>query len=106
MMRLFFPGQNVPEWLEKVEPKHAQSILGTLTFSSVVIVYSSNGAYHIKPIVGDYSMTLSYAESVTLVGQSPCGGSGGVVHYSALMDWWGFSIAGCISVYLISFMFG
>lgn len=45
MIRVFLPGQQVPRWLQKIEPDHIKIFFGTLVF-----VYKYKGYFHVKRI--------------------------------------------------------
>ncbi len=74
MIRIFFPSQKTPDWLQKVEPA------GALKFDGLALVYAKAGNYHVRNIVGFRSVFRidDIHQDVSISGQAPGGGSGGV----------------------------
>jgi len=75
MIRIFFPGQKTPGWLQKVEP------VGCMKFDGLALVYAKAGSYHVRNIVGFKSVfRIDLPDAhITIAGQSPAAGSGGGV---------------------------
>ncbi len=89
LIRVFFPGQSVPGWLQKVVPD------GALKFGGLGIVYCYQGHYHIRDIVGFGAVLVveGNGEEVTIQGQSPSGGDGNVFLYGGQIIHWYVALA-------------
>lgn len=101
MMRIFLPGQKVPEWLERQEPNEDRFKMGKLTFNNICLITVRNGHYYVKGIVGGGAvMTFKNGNNITISGQSPTGGDGMVhIDCSPLFTWLEFVLlAGIILI--------
>lgn len=65
----------VPAWLEIVYPtpgQESRAKVGTLTFSTVAVVWTWRGQYFVRPLVGTGCvMSLKDSDYVTVEGQYP-----------------------------------
>ena len=92
MIRLFFPGQKVPEWLEKQHPIKGfenQWKPCEIKFASLVLVWDRSESYCIANLLWGPQIKVYGGMNVNIVGQSP-NGLGGVHHYSSLFSAWGW----------------
>lgn len=81
MFRITFPGQKVPEWLEKVEV-HEGGHFGKLTFMNFNVIWKKNKEYHVLPLLPVVpAMKLSNSKNITITGQGA-----GVVFRNSPLD--------------------
>lgn len=81
MIRIFFPGQNVPEWLEKVEVREGGQ-RGNLKFANVNFIWLWKDEYHIVSLLPCFpAIRLSNAKNITIVGQRS-----GVLFHGSVFD--------------------
>lgn len=76
MIRVFFHGQRVPNWLLKVKPNGATGKVGTITFQGIAIVYNRGQQYFIKPVISIGHASISVwqdNQDVILCFRSPVG---------------------------------
>lgn len=79
---IFFPGQECPQWLQKVSG-------AKMTFSSVCLVVEKGDRYCVYNLIGNVVFTIKGGVAVVVEGQSPPGKSGGVYIYTgSSMSWW------------------
>lgn len=81
MIRIFFPGQNVPEWLEKVEVQEGGRC-GSLKFANVNFIWVWKDEFHVVSLLPSLpAIKLSNAKNITLVGQRS-----GVLFHGSVLD--------------------
>jgi len=87
MIRLFVPGQTVPEWLFKMEQTGVVKPM-TLTFADVVVIWAYKGSYRVVSSSFGRSVILGAGEceELLLTGQSPSGGKGVLKIYRSILD--------------------
>lgn len=69
MFRIGFPGQNVPEWLEKVEVLEGGK-LGTFKFGNLCVIWLRNNEYQIVTLLpGRPVFRLANCKNITIQGQ-------------------------------------
>lgn len=68
MIRLTFPGQNVPEWLEKVEVLEGGH-LGSFKFSNINFIWKRRGEFHVLGLLPRPCITLRESENIVIHGQ-------------------------------------
>ncbi len=100
MIRIFLPGQKVPEWLQKVEPA------GSMTFGGLAMVYQRDNAYHVRDLIGFDSVFHIKNHDVVITGQSPVGCDGGVYLHGTPVIRWVTAASFAISILIFSLGFG
>jgi hypothetical protein len=90
MIYIGLHGRSIPEWLEKQIPNGPESTVGAFKWRGLNVVFARNGSFHVKSVFDcGPMMVLSHADGVTIQGQSPEGGTGGVlIHDKALVPAW------------------
>lgn len=83
MIRIYLPGQKVPNWLAKVEPKKGLEYnfnLGSVRFGSLVFVWGWKGCYIIANAGFAFKsvVIIKNCENVNIIYQSPANGDGGI----------------------------
>lgn len=68
MIRLTFPGQNVPEWLEKVEVLEGGH-LGSFKFSNINLIWKRKEQFHILGLLQRPCITLLHSKNIVIRGQ-------------------------------------
>jgi len=102
-MKIFFPGQKVPAWLQKIEPSNAH-----LTFANVVMVYENHESFVMKNLIGNHLLMevrglKEEEEDVSIYGQKPKGKDGDIImDLKPIMTWPGFLLASCIILMLLN----
>jgi hypothetical protein len=84
MIKIFFPGQTVPVWLQEVSP------VGCMKFGGLAMVYRRDGSFHIRDLIGfDNILRVDPSDQIiTIQGQSPAGCNGGVIlHGKPVITW-------------------
>lgn len=90
MIKIFFPKQYVPEWLNKQTAqkgfeKHYKA--AEVKFESVVLVWAWRGSYRVVNVLPtNVHMSVIGGEYAIVQGQSPAGGKGRVMHYRSLFS--------------------
>lgn len=75
-MKFFMAGQDVPEWLQKVEPLDKEKFKKpVLKFKTPTVVYVRNGHYVIRPLIGkgrgEVVWVVKNGHHCHIIGQSP-----------------------------------
>ena len=78
MIRLTFPGQNVPEWLHKVEVLEGGH-LGSFKFSNINLIWKRKGQFNIIGLLRRPCITLLHSENIVIRGQ------GAGVHFNGTL---------------------
>lgn len=79
MFCIFYKGNPVPEWLEKVTPiseNDPEYIKPTVTFQRTVVVYKRNDTFIVKPVTGfgkNAMIKISNGNNFEFAGQSKNG---------------------------------
>ena len=70
MIRVFLKGQNVPQWLETIEPKKGYETykIGSIVFGSFCLCWMFQRVYEVT-YFGNKAMIISDCENVTIMGQ-------------------------------------
>lgn len=99
-MKVFFPGQNVPQWLGKQEPRGDKFKFGKFTFSGVCMVTKGQNNYCVRNIIGGgIVMTLANAESVNLILSAPQGCNGSLeINTKPILTWLEFVLSAALIV--------
>ena len=88
MIKLYLPGADVPEWLEKQKPQEGYEKdfeKCSLKFKSVVVVCNCRGKFRVINLLPtEGHMSTGGGRNVCITGQSPHGFDGKVVHYGSL----------------------
>jgi hypothetical protein len=80
MFRITYPGQNVPEWLEKVEV-HEGGHFGKLTFTNFNVIWKKQQKYNVLPLIPCLpAIRVTSSKNITITGQ----GAGVVFHNNPL----------------------
>jgi len=93
MIKLFFPGNNVPEWLFKLEPtKGYESAFREpiVKFCGLSAVWAWRDHYKIVSLWGSTQIEIKEGMYFTGTWQSPKNESGGIIFHSSLFSALGF----------------
>lgn len=81
MIRIFFPGQNVPEWLEKVEIREGGK-RGTIKFGNVNLIWRRDNTYHVVSFLPQRPMIkMEGFKMFNVIGQG-----NGVIWHGTIFD--------------------
>lgn len=107
-LRLFLPGQDVPEWLELFYPTPGhehEAKKGALRFGSLVIVWNWRGQYFVRRLVNlGCIMVVSDSNHMTILGQYPGAVKKPVIiHCDPIIpDWLLGGVAAGVTLWLLS----
>ena len=86
IFKVYLPGMKVPSWLQAVKPDSSEFKIPAMTFGSTSLVFAKGGRYIAVNLGFGSFIKVRDGLNVTITGQSPPGGAGGVFWYPSVFS--------------------